>query len=374
MKLIVKECKKLKNGYLVKSEPEAIFYIDGKGGQLGDRGSIGQAQVLEVTENGIIIDKELECKEYSIEIDYQRREDIAQQHTAQHIFSAIAYNDFNLNTVGFRMAQEYTTVDLDSNEINKEIITKLEDRVNHIITEAIELKLFIMDNDEARKIDGLRKAIKDKVVGDVRFVEIPGVDLGACAGFHVKNTKDIKFFKIINHEKIKGNFTRFYFLAGDRAIQDYRYKHELSRELCHLFSCKEQEILDMIDKQAEERKKAEAEHKNISLAYAELLSEKLFKESPVFNGYQAIFFSGDESVAQFLIRFMKENTILITNRENNYSITAKNFNCKEFIKVLTEKYSNIRGGGSPTKGNFKGEIELDTLKKDIQEYLGQMSN
>ena len=64
------------------------FYVDGKGGQLGDRGTIFDANIIEVRENLVILDKNLEDGEYTYFIDEKRREDIRQQHTAQHIFSA----------------------------------------------------------------------------------------------------------------------------------------------------------------------------------------------------------------------------------------------------------------------------------------------
>lgn len=368
MKVLVKECENLKNGYLIKIEPE-VFYIDGKGGQLGDRGRIGEAQVLEVKDSGIIIDRELESGEYEVDIDSHRQKDIACQHTAQHMFSAIAYNDYGLNTVGFRMAEEYTTVDLDSNEIAEEIIEELERKANEIIKQGIELKIFIMNNEEARKIEGLRKAIKEKVVGDVRFVEIPGVDLGACAGFHVENTKDIKLFKIINYEKIKGNYTRFYFVAGDRALKDYSNKHKLSKELCHIFSCKDYEIAEMLDKTLEEKRKVESEYKNLATQYVELLADKLMKESEFIGEYQPIFYFGDTVVAQFLGRYMSEKNILVTGNGSSFSIVAQSFNCKEFIKDLVEKKSNIKGGGNQNKGNFKGEIGEEELKTLLIEYI-----
>ena len=106
------------------------FYIDGKGGQLGDRGTISDANIIEVKELLVILNTNLEDGEHAYFIDEKRREDISQQHTAQHIFSAEAYNNFGLNTVGFRMAEEYTTVDLDQKDISKEIIDKLEELVN----------------------------------------------------------------------------------------------------------------------------------------------------------------------------------------------------------------------------------------------------
>lgn len=369
MKVSVKKCEKIKNSYLLEIEPKESLYIDGKGGQLGDRGKIGEAKILEVKESGVVVDKELECREYELEIDYSRQKDIACQHTAQHMFSAIAYRDYGLNTVGFRMAEEYTTVDLDSNEISEEVVEELERKANEVIKRAIQLKIFVMSNEEARKIEGLRKAIKEKVVGDVRFVEIPEIDLGACAGFHVENTKDIQLFKIINHEKIKGNYTRFYFLAGDRALKDYSYKHKLSKELCHTFSCKDYEIKEMIDKNLEEKKKIEGEYKNLASQYVELLAEKLLKESKTVGEYQPIFYFGDGVVAQYLGKLMGEKNILITGSGNNFSVVAQNFNCKEFIKYLVEKKSTLRGGGNQNKGNFKGEIGEEELKNLLQEYI-----
>ena len=52
MRVLVKKCEKIKDGYILELEPNGAFYIDGKGGQLGDRGSIGEAKVIEVKENG----------------------------------------------------------------------------------------------------------------------------------------------------------------------------------------------------------------------------------------------------------------------------------------------------------------------------------
>lgn len=367
------ECKKEKKGYLIKTEPSDIFYIDGKGGQLGDRGSVGEANVLEVKEEGILVDKELELKEYNFNIDKKRRVDIAQQHTAQHLFSAIAYNDYNLNTVGFRMADEYTTVDLDSNTINEEIIEKIEQKANDIIMQNIEIRTYIKSHEEAMQVEGLRKAIKDKVTGDVRFVEIVGVDLGACAGFHVASTKDLRLFKIVYHEKVKGNFTRFYFIAGDRALADYRYKHMVSRDICHMFSCKENEMLDKIEKSIDEKKQIESELKNISIQYAEILAKKLKDNSKKVNGYDLIVYVGEKEVVQFLPRFIEgNNLVLVTGTENSYSIVSQILNCKEFIQYLVSKSQNIKGGGNQIKGNFKGSITKEELETYLVEYINSL--
>lgn len=374
MKVEVLNCEKVKEGYIVKlKDGNEPFYIDGKGGQLGDRGTIGESIVLEVKDGSILVDKEVALGEQECSINMERRKDIASQHTAQHLFSALAYNDYQLNTMGFRMAEEYTTVDLDSNTITEETIKELENKANEVIRRAIELKIYTLNHEEAMKIEGLRKAIKDKVTGDVRFVEIPDTDLGACAGFHVENTKDIKLFKILSHEKIKGNYTRFFFIAGDRALKDYAFKHELSKELCHIFSCKDHEILTMLNKSLEEKKKIETEMKMIASEFSELLGEKLMKEAEEINGYKFIIYVGDKTTVQYLPRHINpEEYLLITGSEDNYSIISNKINCKDFLKELTSANNNIKGGGNQIKGNFKGKISKEELKKQLETFLNKL--
>lgn len=374
MKVEVLSCEKIKEGYIVKlKDGNEPFYIDGKGGQLGDRGTIGESIVLEVKDGNILVDKEVALGEQECSINMERRKDIASQHTAQHLFSALAYNDYQLNTMGFRMAEEYTTVDLDSNTITEETIKELENKANEVIRRAIELKIYTLNHEEAMKIEGLRKAIKDKVTGDVRFVEIPDTDLGACAGFHVENTKDIKLFKILSHEKIKGNYTRFFFIAGDRALKDYAFKHELSKELCHIFSCKDHEILTMLNKSLEEKKKIETEMKMIASEFSELLGEKLMKEAEEINGYKFIIYVGDKTTVQYLPRHINpEEYLLITGSEDSYSIISNKINCKDFLKELTSANNNIKGGGNQIKGNFKGKISKEELKKQLETFLNKL--
>ena len=66
---------------------------------------------------------------------------------------------------------------------------------------------------------------------------------------------------------------------------------------------------------------------------------------------------------------MGDNNILLTGSGSNFSISAQEFDCKEFIKFLTNKYSNIKGGGNQSKGNFKGEIKESEVKGILLDYL-----
>ena len=330
------------------------FYVDGKGGQLGDRGTIAEANIIEVKENIVILDRNLEDGEYTYSIDEKRQEDIRQQHTAQHIFSAEAYNNFGLNTVGFRMAEEYTTVDLDQKDISKEVIEKLEELVNKDIKADILVEEEIYTNEEAHKFENLRKAIKEKIKGDVRFIKIGDVDICACAGSHVSRTSEIEIFKIINHENIKGNYTRFYFLAGDRAKNDYNKKHDIIKKLTNTFSCKDDEILEMLDKSLKEKASVTAELKSLGMRYAELMAKDFENTFIDYKDFKILIYNEDENLVGILPKFINlDKFLLLIGYNTSYTLMSNIYDCKEIIINIVKNFPNIKGGGGKNKGNIK---------------------
>ena len=302
------------------------FYVDGKGGQLGDRGTISDANIVEVKENLVILDKNLEDGEYTYFIDEKRREDISQQHTAQHIFSAEAYNNFGLNTVGFRMAEEYTTVDLDQKDISKEIIDKLEELVNNDIKTDIVIEEEIYTNEEAHKIENLRKAIKDKIKGDVRFIKIGDIE------------------------------------------------HDIIKKLTNVFSCKDDEILEMLDKSLTEKAKITTELKSLSMKYAELMVKDFENTFIEYKEHKILIYNEDENLANILARFVNlDKFLLLSGYDKNFSLNSNIYDCKAIILNITKSFPTIKGGGGKNKGNIKLDKAysrdelIELIKKGIDE-------
>ena len=260
----IKNCEKYKDNYAVEVEYIDLFstkiYPDGKGGQLGDRGHINNIPILEAKEDKIIIAEKIEKGEYEYYIDTNRRKDIAMQHTAEHLFSGIALKDYNLHNVGFRMGEEVSTIDLDSDTISEKTVKELSDKVNEAILKGAKVLGTTIMRYEAATISGLRKKLSPKITDEyIRLIKIEDYDLCACAGFHVNDIKDIRVFKILSHERIKGKYTRFTFIAGDRAIKDYENKSEIIKSLNHKFSCRDNEIIEKIEnfkKEHEDLKKS----------------------------------------------------------------------------------------------------------------------
>lgn len=55
-------------------------------------------------------------------------------------------------------------------------------------------------------------------VGDIRVINIDGVDTNLCCGTHVKNLAQLQCIKLLNLEK-SGKRQFLHFLVGDRVIQ-----------------------------------------------------------------------------------------------------------------------------------------------------------
>ena len=337
------------------------LYIDGKGGQVGDQGFIGDVKFLTVLdEKRVVVEKEISTGSYPFLVDQDRVHDIAVQHTAQHLFSGIAFNNYSFNTVGFRMTETYTTVDLDTNLIDDNLVAELEKEINKAITLGAVIKENILTREEAEKIERFRKKISDKVKGAVRVIEIDNIDIGACAGYHVKNISEIKLFKIINFEKIKGNFTRLYFLAGERAIADYSFKNTVIKELNKKFSCRDYEILSMVEKFNEEKKNIETSLKNLRVNYSQFLAKDLIEKAIKKDDLEYIIYSDEQEIIESLSKIIPLKYVFIGVWKNGGLVSTNSLDCGIIIKKLVENFS-IKGFGKQNKGNFKGEIDYTNI-------------
>ena len=371
----IKNCEKYNDNYAVEVEYIDLFstkiYPDGKGGQLGDRGHINNIKILEVKEDKVIIADELEKGEYEYSLDTERRNDIAVQHTAEHLFSGIALKDYNLNNVGFRMGEEVSTIDLDSDTISDEIVKKLSDKVNEAISKGAKVLGTTVMRHEIETVSGLRKKISPKITDEyIRLVKIEGYDLCACAGFHVGDIKDLKVFKILSHERIKGKYTRFTFIAGQRALKDYEKKSEIIKSLNHKFSCRDNEILEKFENYQKEHEELKKSYNQLLQKYALSLKENILKNAVEINSHKIIFYHGDRELINELKKVFAEEKITFAGfYEDSVLIASEDINCSALIKEIIKADNSVKGGGGAKQGNIKGNISKEIIIKSFQNIL-----
>ena len=203
------------------------------GGQPFDIGTLGGANVIEVIDEedrvAHVLDAPVAAGEISAEIDWQRRFDHMQQHTGQHLLSAVLEELFKIPTVSFHLGAEVCTIDVTAPSLTAVQIDQAEDRCAEIVGEARPVAITFED---AAADLGLRK--ESQRTGTLRVVAIQGIDRSACGGTHVRTTAEIGPVLIRKTEKIRGN-TRLEFVCGLRALHqaraDFRTLQELSRQL-----------------------------------------------------------------------------------------------------------------------------------------------
>ena len=235
----VTACTEVKGGWAVTLDATA-FYPEG-GGQPCDLGVLGEANVLDVREqDGDIVhlcDRALAVgSSVNGRIDWDRRQDLIQQHSGEHMVSGVIHRRYGWHNVGFHIGADLVTIDFDG-PIPAEDLPKIEDRVNAAIWENLSVKCYYPAPEELPKVNYRRK--KD-LPWPVRIVEFPGIDICACCGTQVKQTGEIGLVKLFSCVKFHEG-VRIEMVCGKRALALLGRVYDQNKLVSQAFSAKIQE-------------------------------------------------------------------------------------------------------------------------------------
>ena len=216
-------CVPAEGGWLVTLDRTA-FYPEG-GGQPADTGTLGGARVLDVHEQeGEILhttDAPLPVGDRTAgAIDWEARFSRMQQHTGEHIVSGVIHRLFGLDNVGFHMGRDAVTIDLNG-ELTADDLTRVERLANEAVWENLPVGV---EYPAPEALAALDYRSKKELTGRVRIVTVPGSDVCACCGTHVRRTGEIGVIKLLTSQRYKGG-VRVWLLCGDRALTDYNEKN-----------------------------------------------------------------------------------------------------------------------------------------------------
>lgn len=146
-------------------------------------------------------------------IDWNRRYRLMRLHTAAHILSAIMYSEYNALISGGNITPDYAYDDYTIERFDKEIFVRAIEKANEIVKRDIEVKVYWLPRSEALKIPGVIKLAErmPPEIEELRIVEIPGVDIQADGGPHVRRTSEIGELVFIKAENKGKNKRRVYF-------------------------------------------------------------------------------------------------------------------------------------------------------------------
>ncbi len=226
------------------------------GGQLFDTGTLGAARVLDVVEDGseIVHVCDVAPGDGLVRgtIDAERRRDHMQQHSGQHLLSAILDEHFRAPTVSFHMGEETCTIDLDVPALGTDALTRAEELVNARIWDDLPVRARFVDDGERATL----RLRKDPAVHDnLRVVSMGDVDHSACGGTHVRATGEIGAVHLLATERVRQT-TRLTFVCGMRALRHARARREIVGALAVRFTTRDSEIGAAVDKLDEQLRTA----------------------------------------------------------------------------------------------------------------------
>ena len=232
----VLSCEKGKKGFDIVLDRTA-FYPEG-GGQPWDTGTLGDVKVLEVhSRDGEIVhtcDRPLESgSTVTGSIDWDRRFDLMQQHSGEHIVSGLAHALWGCENVGFHMGAEVITIDL-SLPLDQDQLTQLETEANRYIYLDVPVDIAYPSREE---LEHIPYRSKKELTGQVRIVTFPGADCCACCGTHVRSAGQVGLVKLLTMQKFREG-VRIELVCGGRALRYLSRVLEQNARVSHLLSAK----------------------------------------------------------------------------------------------------------------------------------------
>lgn len=153
-----------------------------------------------------------------------------QQHSGQHLISALFEKEFNYNTRAWWLGAESSYIEIDGKTINEDEMRAIEKLCNGLIAEAKSVNVQIYETPECAgdEVTRASRGLPLDLSGPIRVINIEDVDSNMCCGTHVSNLSQLQMIKLMNIEKTK-NKTLVHFLVGNRVLK--KLESTFQREL-----------------------------------------------------------------------------------------------------------------------------------------------
>ncbi|PLT35037.1 DHHA1 domain-containing protein [Bacillus sp. V5-8f] len=329
---------------------ETAFYPEG-GGQPSDTGTISGIPVFDVYLDDDTVFHKLprrpETDAVECEIDWKRRFDHMQQHSGQHLLSAVCRELYNANTVSFHLGTDSVSIDINNPGLSSEQISHIETQVNQYIFESREIHSYFVTSEEISKLSVVKMP---KVTKNIRIVETEGIEYNPCGGTHLSATGSIGSIKILKTEKQKG-VTRIFFKCGFRALSHFNDSLEILNTVSSIFNTGHRDVISRVEKLEQDYRQALIEKERLSEENASYLIKDLIQQSISEN----IFYIFDDKSLKDLQKLAtlaakdKDVLLLFGTLMDNKILLSHNgsvqLHCGNFLKEHLPPF-NGKGGGN----------------------------
>ena len=354
----VLSCEEDKKGYALTLDATA-FYPEG-GGQPYDTGTLNEAKVLEVhrRDDRIIHTVDTYLKPGTIvngKVDFERRFDLMQQHSGEHVFSGLVHKHFGYDNIGFHLGEKEVVLDF-SGPLEHKDLSMIEAECNRMIQKNIPVEVTYPNDEELSNLD---YRSKKELSGRIRIVSIRDCDVCACCGTHVRKIGEVGYCKVLSLTTKKGN-ARVSVLFGKRATDYMARIYDEVTAISALISKNPLEILEGV-----RHLQDEVLQKGLKLnaLYTKHFEERFEKETET-----SLFITIEEGCTMDLLRHSCDRMSakakiaagLLKKSEEDYQyvIISKSEDLRAAAKSLSETFAG-KGGGSKEmiQGSLHGSAE-----------------
>jgi Ser-tRNA(Ala) deacylase AlaX len=238
---------------------DTILYPEG-GGQPADRGRIAAVPVEEVrmveTQIRHYLGGSPPAGRVQVELDWNRRFDHMQQHTGQHLLTAVAQDRYGWHTTAFHLGQHLSDIELDVPKAAPAELEELEEAVAGEIRAARPVTARRVSPEVFASLPVRTRGLPEGLEGDIRLVEIAGVDLNTCGGTHVASTAEIEALQLLGTEPMRGG-TRLFYVAGGRLRRLLATHHQRAARLRQLLGTSDEELVAAVTARLDQIKDAQ---------------------------------------------------------------------------------------------------------------------
>lgn len=344
---------------------QTAFYPLG-GGQEADRGTLNGIAVSDVIErDGVIyhlLERALDKTQVSGQIDWARRYDHMQQHTGEHILSGLVLERLGLNNVGFHIGHDLMRVDYDE-FIDWPVLLELERDTNRMIQRNLNLTSHIYQPGDPDY------RFKKELQGDIRVVDIPGVDRCACCGTHVATTCEVGLLKIVEAERYKGG-VRLGIVCGQRAIDYFQKLLTQTKQLMQLTSAQTFGLVPAVEKKYLEQHLKDKQLADMERRLVDLLIDSYSRQSEPIILFEQLGPKATANLAQALA--LKAPWVAIfhpgEDNQHRFYLHSKQHDMAELAHRMLARFDGKGGGrGQTSQGSLKGSAE------EIIEWMRNLS-
>jgi Ser-tRNA(Ala) deacylase AlaX len=368
------------------------------GGQPCDTGFIDQVAVVNVQRHKLAhvhyTASPIAQGRVDLKVDWSRRWDHMQQHSGQHLLSAVLEQPpYNMFTIGWNLGEKRSYIELPTStnrslDITPALLNDVETIVNALIIKNMRMITHSKDHndDVEERPDSLPADYVPGVGAKIRTVEIEALDMNPCCGTHMQSLGQLQCFKVLHTEKVRGGNTRVFFLFGQRLLDTLDASYAITRQMTSLLSGPQEQFVELVQKLQQQSSKHMKRAKRLLEALAVYTVDDVAKslETKPF----AVVYKEDADM-EFLtmVSNVMRDRQLIKEGSNKVVVLAagekkvggplivtggNNDIVQQIGKLVMKQLTGVKGGG---KGRWQGKAQnwdsIEGLEKVLEEELSK---